>query len=379
MPFSLYVHFPFCSNKCSYCDFYKELYDRSIEKRFFEALRIETELAAEQFESPDREIGTIFVGGGTPSLMNLDSFAGWLEQVKRLFYLPAGIEFSVETNPESVRLDNLKRLQELGVNRPVFGVQSFQTKLLKLLNRRHIPHHSQRAVYFANVLGFTNFGVDIIFGLPGQTTRMLAKDLDQIIDMDPPHISFYQLTVEEGTPLAHKVEAGELRIPDQELMLAMYRGGYDQLAEAGYVRYEVSSFAKPGFECRHNQAYWDGTEYLGLGPSAHSFVNGQRFLNVENVDEYLDSLKAGKLPRVFDESGLEERMVEAIMLGLRTSRGVSHASFARRFGRPLEDRLDNEQYNHLRESGHLIEDRTGIRLSESGFYLADEITRRLLK
>ncbi len=379
MPFSLYVHFPFCSNKCSYCDFYKELYDRSIEKKFFEALRIETELAAEQFESPDREIGTIFVGGGTPSLMNLDAFASWLDQVRCLFRLPDGIEFSVENNPESVRLDMLKRLQELGVTRPIFGIQSFQTKLLRLLNRRHIPHHSQRAVYFANVLGFTNFGVDIIFGLPGQTTRMLAADLDQVIDLAPPHISFYQLTVEEGTPLAHKVESGELRSPDQELMLAMYRGGYDQLAEAGYVRYEVSSFAQTGFECRHNQAYWDGTEYLGLGPSAHSFLAGRRFLNCENVHEYLESLRKGVLPREYDQSGLEERMVEAIMLGLRTSQGISHAAFARRFGRRVEEQLNAEQYAYLRESGHVVEDNSGVRLTESGFFLADEITRRLLK
>ncbi len=379
MQLSLYLHFPFCSNKCSYCDFYKELYERSLEKEFFHALRIETELIGDDPAVQNAEIVSIFVGGGTPSLMDLDLFADWLSLLKRQFQVPEHIEFTIEANPESVTVERLQVLKELGVNRPVFGTQSFNTRLLELLGRRHNPYHSQRAVYLAHALDFRNFGVDLIFGLPGQTSRMLSDDLDQILDLEPPHISFYQLTVEDGTPLAGQVASGEVQMPSPELSLAMYRGGSERMIEAGYHRYEVSSFAKPGHACQHNLRYWEGGDFLGLGPSAHSFLDGRRFANTSNLGEYIRSLQSGMLPRFVDESGHEERMTEAIMLGLRTAQGISRSAFAQRFGVPLEERFDREQYNILVETGHLIPDRGTLRLSEEGIYLADEITRRLVK
>lgn len=379
MPFGLYVHYPFCRNKCSYCDFYKEKYARNLEREFYHALRIETELASEDPFVQENEVSSIFIGGGTPNLTNLDLFADWLALLKRNMQVPTEIEFSIECNPDEVTLEGLQILKELGVNRPVFGVQSFHTKLLKLLDRRHDPHHSQRAIYYANALDFKNYGVDFIFGLPGQTSKMLSADLDQLLDFEPPHISFYQLTVEEGTPLAGRVKSGRIKMPDQELTLALYRGGVEKMADLGYQRYEVSSFAQPGFECRHNLGYWEGADFLGLGPSAHSFVNGVRFANWPNLGDYLTSLKSGIPPRAVEESGAEERMTEAIMMGLRTSRGISRSAFANRFGQPLETRLDREQYAMLVESGHLIPDRGMLRLSEEGILLADEITRRLIK
>jgi len=379
MSFSLYLHYPFCTNKCSYCDFYKELYKKSLEAKFFEALKTETTLAAESMPGKAGPIGTIFIGGGTPSLADIDKLAEWLDHLQKHFAFESNLEFSFESNPESIDLENLKALKALGINRPVFGIQSFNAKLLKILDRRHDPHHSHRAVYYANALGFRNFGVDMIFGLPSQTSRMLSDDIDQVIDLDPPHLSFYQLTVEEGTPLADKVKSGEIQLPDHELSLAMYRGSCERLAGAGYVRYEISSFAKPGYECRHNLGYWEGSDYLGLGPSAHSFVGDSRFMNVSSVDEYLNLLKQGKLPRISDESGAEARITEAIMLGLRTTRGISRDQFSQRFGIPLESRLDPKQYEMLVRSGHLVPNKTSLRLSDEGILLADEITRRLLK
>jgi len=378
MPFGLYLHYPFCRNRCSYCDFYKELYDQGLEKRFFHALATETDLLAARY-SDKRDITSIFIGGGTPSLASRDLLADWLEKLNRRFTVSDDLEFSIETNPESVSLDLLEFYRSLGVNRPLFGVQSFNPRLLKLLDRRHRPHDSQRAVYHANGLGFENFGIDLIYGLPGQNSDLLAIDLDQLIDLDPPHISFYQLTVEAETPLARKLAAGALRLPDQELVHAMYRAGVQQMEEAGYRRYEVSSFARPGFECRHNLGYWEGDEYLGLGPSAHSFMDGMRFSNRDDLGIYLDELQAGRLPSVIDESGLEERMTEAIMLGLRTSQGISRRRFTQRFGVRLEERLDRRQYRMLVESGHLLPERGSLRLSDEGFCLADEITRRLVK
>lgn len=379
MSLSLYLHYPFCRNKCSYCDFYKELYEKSVEARFFEALKIETTLAAERLTGDQNRLSTIFIGGGTPSLVAMDRLAGWLEHLRQYFEFAPDLEFSFESNPESVDLENLTALKNLGVNRPIFGIQSFNQKLLKILDRRHNPYHSHRAIYYANALGFRNFGVDLIFGLPTQTSRMLSDDIDQLIDLDPPHLSFYQLTIEEGTPLAEKVAAGEIQLADHELSMAMYRGSCERLAEAGYMRYEVSSFAKPGFECRHNLGYWQGSDYLGLGPSAHSFINDRRFMNGSNLSEYIDLIESGKLPRIEDESGTEERITEAIMLGFRTTRGISRDQFSQRFGIPLESRLDPKQYEMLVRSGHLVPDKSRLRLSDEGILLADEITRRLLK
>jgi len=379
MPFGLYLHFPFCRNHCSYCDFYKELFNSGLETRFYEALKVEADLCAQEYADSDREISTIFVGGGTPSLTNLELHAEWLEVLRRLFVVPEGIEFSMETNPESVTLENLTAFKELGVNRPLFGIQSFNLKLLRLLNRKHNPDDSYRAVYYANALGYSSFGVDLIFGLPGQSMKMLSRDIDEIVDLNPPHISFYQLTVEQGTPLAQKVKTGALVMPNQESSMAMYRGGVERLMEAGYQRYEVSSLAKPGFECRHNLGYWEGRDYLGLGPSAHSFMRGKRYANVSSVTEYIASLKSGIRPMIHDDSGVEDRMVEAIMLGLRMAKGIDRHQFASRFGQTLESQLDERNYALLLNSGHVVDEDGAVRLSDEGILLADEITRRLIK
>ncbi|MCP4547113.1 MAG: coproporphyrinogen III oxidase family protein, partial [bacterium] len=246
----------------------------------------ETELVFESWPGDDYEIGTIYIGGGTPSLTSLGLLADWLAVVRRLFSVRGGIEFSFETNPESVSLELLEELQKLGINRPVFGFQSFNKRLLKLLGRKHKLHDSHRAIYFANALGYDNFGGDLIYALPKQTARMLSADLDQLVDLDPPHISLYELAVEPNTPLAAKVAGGKLRMPDEELSAALGRGAYEYLVEAGYERYEVCSFAKPGHECQHNMGYWQGNDYLGLGPSAHSYLNGRRFANTRNLTEY---------------------------------------------------------------------------------------------
>ena len=380
MAFGLYVHFPFCKNHCSYCDFYKELHSAEREKDFYEALKIETELVAANQAVVDPEITTLFIGGGTPTLTNIKRLSDWVKLLKKHFTFADNIEFSIENNPEFVTLEKLEAFRELGVNRPIFGVQSFNEKLLKILKRKHKPFSVYKSIYLTNVLGFENFGVDLIFGLPGQTAKMLSADLDQLIDLDPPHISFYQLTVEPGTELASRVLSGRLKMPDQELNLALYKGGCAQMAEHGYRRYEVSSFARKGFECRHNQGYWEGGDYIGLGPSAHSFVRGQRSSNAASVVKYVESLtKNGTRPLVKDKSTLDDRMMEAIMLGLRTARGIDRHQFASRFGVALEKKLDKTQYKIFIESGHLVADNDSVRLTDEGIVLADEITRRLIK
>ncbi len=377
MSLGIYLHYPFCRNRCSYCDFYKELYDSDLQIRFFDALTIETELIARKY-AQGRRVISLFIGGGTPSLMPSDRLAAWVKQVRQLFDVEEDMEFSIETNPESVTLELLTAFRSIGINRPLFGIQSFNSDLLMLMDRKHSPRDSHRAIYHTNATGFRNFGVDLIFGLPGQTANMLEADLEQLFDLAPPHISFYQLTIEEGTRLASQVADGRIRIPEEEMNLALYRLGVRKMEEAGYKRYEVSSFAQPGYECRHNLGYWEGAEYIGLGPSAHSFVDNQRSANQSSLSLYLESLHKQQLPRIIDKSGIEERMTEAIMLGLRLTRGISREQFQKRFGCSLQSRLNRKQYDLLVESGHLISDDDSLRLSGEGFNLIDEITGRLL-
>jgi oxygen-independent coproporphyrinogen-3 oxidase len=414
MPFGLYLHFPFCRHKCAYCDFYKESYDRLLETRFYNALRIETELAAHALRERDLQVATLYIGGGTPSLTNLDLFHAWLKQVRHLFGCREYVEFSFEINPESCDLGLLEKLLDFGVNRPVFGVQSFDRKLLKLLSRKHELRQVHEAVYLANALGYDNYGCDLLYGLPGQTGKMLSSDLDQMTDLEPPHISFYQLTVEPGTVLAKQVERGKLTLPDSDFAQALYQAGYEHFKENGYERYEVCSFAKtenvlgapqvnvpgapqvnvpgrcphlptggrphlPEYACRHNLNYWTGGDYLGLGPSAHSFINGRRFSNVANLYEYMEVLEKGHRPTIDDRSGKKERIFEAIMLGLRTAQGIDRAQFEKRFSRPLSDVIDTRQCELFLNSGHLIDDDDYLRLSDEALILADEITRRLTK
>jgi oxygen-independent coproporphyrinogen-3 oxidase len=379
MSFGLYLHYPFCHNRCAYCDFYKEQYDAAHENEFYSALTVETELAARQYGAVDGEIKSIFIGGGTPSLTDPELLSSWLDRLKSLFNVAVGIEFSIECNPESVELDSLRTLIDLGVNRPVFGIQSFHPASLRLLDRRHEPRDSHRAIYYAHALGVENIGCDLIFGLPGQNLRVLTVDLEQLIDLGPAHISYYQLTVEPGTVLAARVDSGEVRCHDNDMLHAMYRTGCEKMATAGYRRYEVSSFARPGFECRHNQGYWDGSSYLGLGPSAHSFMQDKRWANTPDLREYVRSVQAGAPACIEDPSGRKERIEEAIMLGLRTAGGVGRFQFAQRFDCEPEEYLDPRQLDLLTASGHLVRDELSVRLSDLGMNLADEITRRLVK
>lgn len=378
MAFGLYLHLPFCPYLCSFCDFYKELYSTRRERLYFEALMRETKLVASDYAVIDNEISTIYVGGGTPSMASLDLFEQWLMLLKQSFVVPNTIEFSFEQNPDSVSAEHGERIRSLGVTRPTIGIESFHPHLLARMGRPHDIQDSHRAVYLAKAIGFPTFATDLIFGFPGQTMKQLSSDLDQLLDLEPPHISYYQLTVEPNTRLAKQIERGDLTLPSEDELLAMYQAGVERFCSAGYHRYEVSSFALPGHECRHNLGYWEGKDYLGLGPSAHSFMLGQRFANSADLDFYISELASGRRPMIADSSDTDHRMTESILLGLRTSVGINRAEFARRFGVALESRLDNTQLELFAASGHLIPERHALRLSESGMALADEITRRLI-
>jgi oxygen-independent coproporphyrinogen-3 oxidase len=379
MSLGLYIHFPFCTNFCSYCDFYKEKHNLELEAAYYRALDTELTLAIRTIDPDQRDLASIYIGGGTPSLTDLKDLERFISKIKKLFNPLKDLEFSFEINPESIDTEKLQFLKALGVNRPIFGIQSFNLRHLKLLNRKHILEDSYRAVYLARAIGYDNFGIDMIFGLPKQTAKTLSDDLNQIIELMPPHISYYQLTVEKGTPLENKIESGKLKLPDSDLSAGMYRGINEELSKHKYFRYEISSFALPGYECRHNLRYWEGGDFLGLGPSAHSFIGEHRFANSADLHYYLKQLSINKRPLILDTDSREARIAEAIMLGLRTARGIERQQFLHRFGIAVEDAVDMANYESLVSGGMIAPNDKHVKLTESGFPLADEIIRRLVK
>ncbi len=350
-----------------------------MEEQYGKALLTELRLAKESLDADARRLETIYIGGGTPSLIDFLHFKYLISMIKEYFEIDPLVEFSFEINPESIDSDKLLALRDLGVNRPVFGIQSFDDRLLKRLGRTHNTKDSYKAVYLARATGFTNFGIDMMFGLPGQTTKKLSDDLNQLIDLSPPHISYYQLTVEEETALDTKIKSGKIKLPDQDLQAAMYQAINRELKESSYYRYEISSFAIPGFECKHNLRYWEGGDFLGLGPSAHSFIGQKRFANTSDLKTYIDKLSAGERPLIYDTDSVESRIVESVMLGLRTSRGIEREKFRQRFGMSIEEAINGEQYKRLLDSKLITSDEDYIRLTENGLPLADEIIRQIVK
>ena len=378
MSLGLYLHFPFCPYLCNYCDYFKVLHLDAIEKKYFEALTIETRLVAKEISNLSK-IDTLFIGGGTPSIANLKLLEKWLALAQNSFNFSDNLEFSFECNIDSVDVDKLAVLKELAVTRPILGMQSFNEQLLRTITRPHSPRTGHQVVYHAHVLGFKSFGIDLLFGIPGQTGNMFLGDIGQLIDMEPPHISLYQLVVEPGTPLAESVELGELAVPDEPTIAAMYCSGSGTLVNSGYEHYEISSFALSGHECRHNLNYWQGGEYIGLGPSAHSYIKGRSYANVESVGDYITALSQNEFPRVINESALLERADDTVLSGLRLKSGIDRGLFAERFGIPLDERINQKEYETLIKSAMLIDDGYTLRTSETGFFQADAIARRLLK
>ncbi len=303
----------------------------------------------------------------------------WLKIARSSFNFAENCEFSIECNIDSVDVEKLSVLKELGVSRPSLGMQSFNEQLLKSITRPHSPREGHQVVYHCHVLGFASFNIDLLFGLPGQSANMFFGDISQLVDMEPPHISVYQLTLEPNTPLAGAVESGQAFLPDEPTMATMLTSGAGTLVESGYEHYEISSFAKPGHGCRHNLNYWTGGEFLGLGPSAHSYFKGRNYANAASVGDYIKMLSQNKMPRVLDESGLLKRADDTIASGLRLKKGIDRELFVERFGISLNELINQKEYDILIKTGIIIDDGHTLQTSEIGFFQADAIARKLIK
>ncbi len=365
----LYIHIPFCLSKCHYCDFYSST-SVSVVPDFLNALFKEMETYPNRFWTFD----TVYIGGGTPSLLSLKQLKDILTRVRKCFDLMADTEITVETNPADLNQSSLESMRETGINRINIGVQSFDGKVLALLGRRHSARQAISAIEVSRNAGFQNIGFDLIYGVPGQDMNAWLDTLKHAIAFSPEHLSCYQLTLGAETPLAKRYQAGEFLMPEEELQYEFFIKTSEFLEDAGYIHYEVSNFARGmKYASRHNQKYWDHSPYLGLGPSAHSFRDNRRWWNHRSLDQYLAAINAGNLPVEETESLMMEQLrLEALYLGLRTKKGVSLHDFKNQYHYDLfaEKR---EMIEKLREEGLISIQDGRLYPTQTGLAVADSL------
>lgn len=414
-PVSLYLHLPFCVRKCRYCDFLSGPYDAAVRRRYLRALETEIRLSAETFGNERLSADTVFLGGGTPSLLDADELAHLMAVLSESFRILPGAEITMECNPGTVGREKLLAFREAGINRLSIGVQSFRDEELKLLGRIHTAEEARKCVLDARWAGFDNISLDLISALPGQNIGQWMESLREAAALAPEHISAYSLILEDGTPLKEAALQGKLpRLPDEDEDRKMYHETRSFLAEHGYHRYEISNYAKKGFESCHNSGYWTGHPYLGFGIGAASFYAGCRWSHTRSMTSYLQALESagasagasaksdGKslssaekatghrcqeyaevLESIYEEKEIlseKDRMAEFMFLGLRRMQGVSEAEFLRCFGRTMEEVygpvLKRYQELHMlqREGGRIFLTERGIDVSNAVMadFLPDE-------
>lgn len=337
---SLYIHVPFCLKKCPYCDFFSVPVENQNISGYADLLLRHLSLLAEQSNKPPK-LESIFFGGGTPSLMSVIDIGRVIEQAEKLFGLTADVEVSIEANPGTVNAETLQGFKAVGVNRLSIGVQSLCDRNLHRLGRQHDVAAAQAAIGNARKAGFDNISCDLMFALPEQSSEDLSKDLDTLLEYQPEHLAVYGLTIEEGTPFFSLMEQGQLELPDEDQYVAAYRLLHEKLASTGYRHYEISNFARPGFECRHNQRYWQRQANLAIGAGAHSFSNrdwGERRAVADDLPTYVEQIRAGSEPSQEIESfDRLAAMAETLYLGLRTDRGVDAEQFKKSFDADLKE------------------------------------------
>ncbi len=370
----VYIHIPFCRQKCFYCDFPSFAGRERYESDYIDALCREITVQGALYRGRWGRPATIYMGGGTPSVLPSALMKKLLKTVQEIFgvSLESGhrqsgpFEFTVECNPGTIAPAYLKMLRRYGVNRLSFGVQTFDDVLLKRIGRIHTGAQAREAMELARAAGFRNVSMDLIYGLPDETIEMLQHDLETMISLQPEHISIYGLQLEEGTAFARMKEMGKLSLPDDDTVEAMYDAMTSFLPQHGYARYEISNFAKPGFESRHNLSYWQDVPYLGLGAAAHSYLEGQRYENVRDIPAYIEGIRLGRSIRREEEPATRRiAMEEFAFLALRTAEGIDKQRFAKKFGVTLEE-IYHEAIAKLKGQGLLEDAGDSVHLTELG-------------
>lgn len=378
---SLYLHIPFCHTRCHYCDFNTYAGMLPMREPYVRALLSEIALAgqmAQQTDGSPRRSRTIFFGGGTPSLLSVSQITRLLDACTHAFAVDKDAEITLEANPGTLDQEQLAGLRAAGINRLSMGAQTTDPDLLKILGRIHTAEEIDQAVYYARSAGFTSISLDFMFGLPQQTMDHWRQTLDHALDLHPDHLSLYSLIIEEGTPFYTWAHDGRITPGDEDLCADMYEYADELLHKAGYGNYEISNWALPGHESRHNLTYWHNLPYLGMGAGAHSFFAARRFSNERDPATYIKRVKQGYIPEVASELvEAPQAMSETAFLALRTAMGLHLPTFEERFGVPFAHFV-GERLDTVIQAGLLECADDWLRLSTRGRLLGNEVFLRLL-
>ncbi|HAT4338411.1 TPA: oxygen-independent coproporphyrinogen III oxidase [Clostridium perfringens] len=367
---SLYIHIPFCAQKCLYCDFPSFARKDHLRKAYIEALNKEIINLREKHNN--LEINTIFIGGGTPSVLESNELECLLKEIAKL-NMAKDIEYSMECNPGNLTEEKLEVMKKYGVNRISMGLQAKQDNLLKGLGRIHNYKTFKENFLLAKKVGFNNINVDLMFGLPNQRLNEWEETLREIISLDPAHISAYSLIIEEGTAFYNLYENDKLKLPTEEEERKMYHLAKKILEENGFNQYEISNYAKEGKECRHNLAYWNMDNWIGVGSAAASYINGKRIKNISSVEEYINSINEnGEAVEEIINNSKNDNMEEFMFMGLRKINGIDENEFKKRFSMNIND-VYGEILNKYIDEGFLIRDSGRIFLSEKGIEISNII------
>ncbi len=397
----LYIHIPFCVRKCHYCDFLSAPSDEATREQYVQALC--REIVSYKDMAAEYEVSTVFFGGGTPSILSEGQFEKIIGTIKETFLLCGRedadefqevhsemqnvngkkkdvadeVEFTVECNPGTLTETLLSCMKRLGVNRLSIGLQSADETELKLLGRIHSYEEFLESFRLARTAGFENINIDLMQALPGQTVQSFGDTLQKVIALQPEHISAYSLIIEENTRFYEWYGEDSDKLPSEDVERDIYKVTQTVLKDAGYIQYEISNYAKPGYECRHNCGYWTGTEYLGLGLGASSYIEGTRFEQTDNLKEYLVTQDYRTSCKEVRNLSKEERMEEFMFLGLRLCKGISRTEFAERFGTDYAT-VYGGITTRLLKQGLLEEDGTFLRLTELGRDLSNRVLAEFL-
>ena len=371
----IYIHIPFCTEKCIYCDFYSLTKHENQIDAFVERLCKEIRIKSSIIDLKWK-IDTIFIGGGTPSLLEPFHIEKIIKNLDNTFNLNYLNEFTIEANPSEFNIKKMKAFKELGINRVSFGFQSLNNEILKFLTRWHTSEDCIRAYNNARIAGFENINVDMIYGIPNQSIFQWKKDLNHIIDLNPEHISAYSLTVEKNTPLHTYVSSNKIIMPQEKIDIDMYAYTMETLNNGHYKQYEISNYSQKGKRCKHNLHYWKREPYLAFGPSAHGYYDNKRYWNIRNLNQYIKKIDSNQLP-IDDLEILNEENIfnEMIINGLRISDGINISKIKSKFSKQTYKCLTSKVNDW---SSHIEKSNEKIKLTKKGYFIADEITLDLM-
>ena len=375
----LYIHVPFCKKKCLYCDFYSIPFDAELAARYVSALCMEIASNSNVINS----LKTIYIGGGTPAMLGDEDLQRIMLTIKNNCSINKDAETTIEANPQCINEEKAYKILAAGINRISIGVQSLIDDELSILGRSHTASEALDAIETIKKAGFQNISIDLIYGIPGEigSNASFERDLKsweysliKAVELNPEHISIYELTPEADTPIYNELLSKKILMPDEQVVSEMYYRAKETLESSGYVHYEISNFAKPGYECIHNLNYWSGDEYLGIGAGAHSFINGTRYSNVRDVHGYIIAVEDGRNP-IAERSELnpQERVKELVFLGLRKIKGIELKTIPAKSLEKMQTVINELiDYNLLElKNNHL-------RLSNKGLMLSSEVMTRLM-